>query len=361
MLQGNAQRSRVYATQSADAPPRQLLWQVEKLFRLKFSESYVTRMPEAVIYGELSTGHSFTPPLISGDTIFFSIYQGDSYFYAVDAVTGKQIVTLKFKNNALSLTAAIGPVAYFGTATGIVNAYDASTQKLKWSFEAKDTSFNGADPAIVDDVLYISGYGSGIYALTADKGTLLWQFKFDKPLYGPAIQGDDVIVRSEKTLIALNKKTGAKKWESNIGRLFLGPSILGDQIFVRHFDGEIRAYALRDGALRWQLKKNGGAVTNLVLFNDVVIYGEEYGNLVALDARTGLEKWRFKTRKRCRNPIVAGTTVYSRCDDHYLYALDAESGVLNWSFDSRASGSTPMIAGGIIYSLSSNGVLQAFR
>ena len=91
----------------------------------------------------------------------------------------------------------------------------------------------------------------------------------------------------------------------------------------------------------------------------VSIYqGDSY--FYAVDA-TGSEEWRFKTKKRCRNPLVAESTVYTRCDDHYLYALDAESGVLRWSIDTRAIGSTPMIAGGIMYSLSSDGVLQAFR
>ncbi|HEX7227198.1 MAG TPA: hypothetical protein VF353_05425, partial [Candidatus Binatia bacterium] len=73
MMQGDAQRSRVFATQSADRPSR-LLWQVEKLFRIRYSNSFSDRIGSAVLFGELSTGHDFTPPLISGDTIFFATY-----------------------------------------------------------------------------------------------------------------------------------------------------------------------------------------------------------------------------------------------------------------------------------------------
>jgi eukaryotic-like serine/threonine-protein kinase len=360
MMQGDAQRSRVFATKSADRPSR-LLWQVEKLFRIRYSQSFSDRIGSAILVGELGTGHDFTPPLISGDTIFFATYQDDAHFYVMDAATGKQIIMLKFANNAVSYPSALGPVAFFGTSKGRVNAYDASIQKLKWSFELKDSYFGGAEPVIVDDVIYLCGYKAGVLALTADKGELLWRFKFDKGLAGPAIQGEDVILLTEKSLIALDKKTGVKKWESTIGRDFFGPSILDDQIFVRHKYGEVRAYALQDGALKWKAKKRGGAVGDLVLYKGLVIFGEEYKDLVALDARTGLEKWRFKTKKHCRDPLVAGSTLYARCRDHNHYALDAESGTLKWSIDSGGSGMTPMIVDGVMYSLSYNGVLQAFR
>ena len=356
MLEGNAQRSRVFATQSVDTPPQGLLWEVEKLFNLNLS---LTRRAATIFYVS-PNGHGFTPPLISGGMIFFAIHQGDSYLFVMDAATGKKIFLLKFANTGMSGPAALGSVVFFGTGKGQVNAYDASTQKLKWSFEEKDVAFTVADPVIVDGVVYVRGAGRGVYALAADTGALLWHYKIDKWVVGHAVQGEDVIVLNETSLIALDRKTGAKKWQSSVGRAFWGPSILDDQIFVRHFDGEVRAYALKDGALRWKAKKNGGTATKMALFNGLVIYGEEFGNLVALDARTGLEKWRFKTQKFCHHPLVAGSIAYARCDDN-LYALNAESGSLKWSIDTKKSGITPIIADGVMYSLHTNGLLQAFR
>jgi outer membrane protein assembly factor BamB len=93
----------------------------------------------------------------------------------------------------------------------------------------------------------------------------------------------------------------------------------------------------------------------------VVIYGEEYGSVVALDAQTGAEKWRFKTKKTCRDPLIAGATVYARCDDEYLYALNPETGALKWSSNTKARGRTPTIANGALYFLSSDGTLQAIQ
>ena len=361
LTRGDAQNSRVFATQSVDAVPHKLLWQTEKLFRVKFSESFVSHQGPMTISGELPTGHNYSLPLVSGGTIFFTAYVGDSYFYALDTATGNRFVMLKFDDNQLSTLAAIGSTAFFGTDKGSVIAYDASAKALKWSFEQKGVLFSSGHTLIDEGVVFICGFRKGVYALSAETGALLWQFKYDNYLKGIAVQGNDVVALSETKLIAIDKKTGTQKWESSVGRDFYGPALLDDQIFVRHSEGEVRAYALKDGALRWKSKKNGGAVTALVLYKGTVIYGEELGNLVALDARTGTEKWRFKTKKRCSDPLVAGTTLYARCTDHFHYALDAESGTLRWSVDTKASGRTPTVANGVMYSLSSDGLLQAFQ
>jgi outer membrane protein assembly factor BamB len=313
------------------------------------------------ITGDLPTGHNYSLPLVSGATIFFTVYVGDSYFYVLDTATGNRIVMLKFDDNRLSTLAAIGSTAFFGTEKGSVIAYDASAKALKWSFEQKDVSFSSGHPVIADGVVYICGVRNGVYALSAETGALLWQYKHDKYLSGIAVQGDNVVVLSESSLIAIDRKTGTEKWHSSVGRDFYGPQILDDQIFVRHTAGEVRAYALQDVALRWKAKRNGGTVSPFVLYKGIVIYGEELGNLVALDARTGAEKWRFKTKKPCRDPLIAGTTLYARCSDHFHYALDPETGALKWSVATKAPGSTPIIADGVMYSLSSDGLLQAFQ
>lgn len=361
MPHGDAQRSRVFATSGLSAPPSRVVWQLDNLFHLKFTEDFVLKNGPFTLRGELPTFQSLTAPIVSDGVIFFTIYVDTGYFYAVDAGTGKQIVTLKFDDTGLSAPVAMGQTAFFATRRGKLYAYDVKTRSSKWTFEQKDASFAEAEPVVDDGVIYLCSYESGVFAIAANNGALKWQFKTDRPLAGPAVQGEHVVVLSNKALIALDTKSGTKKWEQDIGRDFYGPSILGDQIFVRHIDGEVRAYGLQDGALKWKSKIEGGARTPLALYDGSVFYGEQYGNLVALDARTGLEKWRFQTKKHCSGPRVAGATVYTSCDDHYLYALDAATGALKWKAGTKGSGPTPIMANGVGYSLSSDGHLQAIQ
>ena len=355
MQQGDAQRSRVFATRSVNAPPRYVLWKVEKLFRLNTALEVITHGPIVI----MGIG-DFTVPIVSDGTLFFVVNIGHAYFYAFDAATGKQIMVQKFDNNSLSWPAAIGRTAFFGTHTNVY-AYNGATGTRAWTFEQKGAAFSGAAPVIVDEVIYLCSDESGVFALASDTGALNWTFKFNESLHGPAVQGEHVVVLSKNALIALDRKTGSKTWETDIGREFFGPTILDDQVFVEHLEGEVRAYALQDGALKWKSKKEGGALTALALFNGSVIYGEKSGNVVALDARTGLVKWRFKTSKPCNSPFVAGTTLYTRCRDRYLYALDPNTGELKWSLDTGGTGLTPVIANGVMFSINPEGALQAAR
>jgi outer membrane protein assembly factor BamB len=54
----------------------------------------------------------------------------------------------------------------------------------------------------------------------------------------------------------------------------------------------------------------------------MVYFGSGDGRLYALDARTGQEKWRFKTDGGVNSsPAVAGGVVYFGSTDGYLYAV----------------------------------------
>ena len=362
MADGNPQRSRVFATKSVDKPPQQLLWQSEKLFELKHQVPISVKAPGETIRGYIPTHHSLTFPIVSEGIIFFTLYVGNAYLYAIDANTGKRVVTLKFKDNKLSAPAVMGKVAFFGTSTNRVYAFDVSTRSYKWTYEGKG-SFSSSPPVIEDGVVYIAGSEDGIVALDADTGTLKWTIKARQVLDRPAIKGDHVIVYGVNgVLFSVNKKTGAKNWETNIGPEIIGTAILDDQVFVSDRYGEIRAYSIADGSLRWTSKKDGGAHTTLTLFKEAVIYGEEFGNIVALDARSGKQKWKFKTKEFCLGPVIAGETAYTTCADHHLYAIDPHNGQPKWAFDwKKTDGPMPAFADGVMYFLGSDGILVATK
>lgn len=361
MAEGNAQRTRVLPTESIDAPPQKLLWSSQKLFQIRETEYLTSQNGPFRLSGDFATGQYFTTPIISDGTLFVTAWVNNAYFFAIDAVTGKQLVTLQFERNEVSAPAVMGHLVFFGTQLGKLYAYDLKQRKPVWFYEQKGSSFAYTEPAIDDGVVYFCGSESGLFAFAADTGALKWTFKSDKPLYRPAIKGDDLVVVSLTGLIAFDKKTGTKKWEAKVGREYIGPAILGDQVFVSHVEGEIRAHALQDGALKWKSKKDGGARTAVAVHDGVVIYGEQYGNIVALDAATGVEKWRFKTKKPCGDPVIAGSTLYVSCKDQRLYALNPQTGESKWQFEQKKGYPTPTVANGIVYFLGNDGLLQAMQ
>ncbi|HPO13944.1 MAG TPA: PQQ-binding-like beta-propeller repeat protein [Candidatus Hydrogenedentes bacterium] len=72
--------------------------------------------------------------------------------------------------------------------------------------------------------------------------------------------------------------------------------------------------------------------------------------IMAFDAESGSEKWRFYTDGPVRfAPAVDGGLLYAGSDDGFLYCLDAASGMLQWRFkaalsDRKVLGNTRMIS-----------------
>jgi outer membrane protein assembly factor BamB len=81
----------------------------------------------------------------------------------------------------------------------------------------------------------------------------------------------------------------------------------------------------------WSLNIGSEVQSRLVRAADTLFVSTMGNDLVALDAGTGKQKWRFKTGgpifSACK---VDSGTVYFGSADHFVYALDAATGALKW-------------------------------
>jgi len=81
--------------------------------------------------------------------------------------------------------------------------------------------------------------------------------------------------------------------------------------------------------------KTGAAIWGTPAISDGTVYfGSDDHNLYAVEAQTGLLKWKFATQGlvRSRPAIIAGL-VYFTSDDGFLYAVDAQRGQRRWRMD----------------------------
>ena len=69
------------------------------------------------------------------------------------------------------------------------------------------------------------------------------------------------------------------------------------------------------------------------LKNGVVYVGSTDGNLYAIDAASGAQKWKVETKAwEVSSPAVVSGAVYFLSYDGHLYALDATTGQVKWKF-----------------------------
>ena len=156
-----------------------------------------------------------------------------------------------------------------------INTTNVNNLRVAWSWSLP-TGPNESTPIVHDGVLFVHGYGDKVYALDAASGDLLWRYARRLPRdmapslkRGMSIYGERLYVpTSDLHVVALDVKTGSVVWD--------------------------QAIAETDSSAQRRL--TGGT---LVAKGKVMVgtTGRAGGGnyVVALDAETGKEAWRFGT------------------------------------------------------------------
>lgn len=179
----------------------------------------------------------------------------------------------------------------------------------------------------------------------------------------PAISGGLVFTGGcDSMLHAVDAATGRERWRAELGSaVATGPTCFeaesppaGRQGFVGKgfealvaigtLDGEVAAFTVRDGKEVWRRRVEGESFYGSPAFaRCVLVFPGRNGGVYGLDAGTGEEKWRFRSREGfdaspavCCDP-KGGARVYATCKDGRLYVLDLAAGRELWRFEAGGS------------------------
>lgn len=164
----------------------------------------------------------------------------------------------------------------------------------------------------------------------------------------PAIEGDRVFVSDDSgRVLAINANSGETLWDSEVVRT----GKQGSRLFF------------------WKRKATEGGLTGGPgVGNGLVVVGGRNGEVVALDAESGAERWKTTvTSEVISSPLVAGGLVVVRSNDGRTFGLDASDGTRKWVFDRglpnlsvRGNGS-PVAGGELVYLGYDDGSVIALR
>ncbi len=123
------------------------------------------------------------------------------------------------------------------------------------------------------------------------------------------------------------------RWSASIGSgggYGFAPQIVSDTVYAATPSGGVAALALSNGAIRWRAdldKLTAGAGSD----GRTVAVVSETGEVIALDAAQGTERWRSQAASAVNiPPVVGGGIVAVRSSDYRVQAFDAETGKLRW-------------------------------
>ncbi|OIV40052.1 pyrrolo-quinoline quinone [Flavobacterium johnsoniae] len=347
-----------------------------------------------------TNGAIHSSPSISEKTIYFGSFDG--YYYAVNIQTGKEI--WKFKTGGEHWLGEIGlwgmkpeteymedlwdfylssPIVYqngktnlvlFGSSDGNIYAVDAKIGKEIWKFKTNGPVHG--TPVIDQNKIYIGGWDAVLYALNVENGKEIWQFATGTQMGFKGIQST-VAVADGKVLFgardphffSLDAETGKLNWKYDAENSWiLSSAVIKDNtIYVGTSDTyALLALDLKTGKEKYRLKTNGYVYSSPAIAGNTVYFGDFTGNFFALNLLSNGKEFNSVSTEN-RKQFAASTLKNDLLDFGYtaqnedLSIYDNNKKVMDQFYRLGSILSSPFISSNTIYFGSADGYLYAYN
>ncbi|WP_152039591.1 outer membrane protein assembly factor BamB family protein [Salinigranum salinum] len=336
-------------------------------------------------------GRPTTPPIVASGTVYVG---SERRFHAFGADDGSRTWEAQLPNqtgDGVARQVVAGSPAYGGDGVvvctgyesgregrgGIVHGYDAETGDRLWH-HVPDGRY-AYSVRIANGTAYLRT-STVCLALSTESGDVEWRQGGFEPLayetfnirepYGigvaPAVADGTVYVPDRNRLRALSADTGEERWRVELPYCLSGPAVVDDRVYARGYSSESRTVALtRDGEEVWRAP--GGGLAPPTATADAVFVANR--DLVALDAATGEERWRWDLRMDLVRaaPIASPETVIALGNRsaalHQRRPLLGLGGRVRWTLpDDVTAAVSPAVGAGALYAVNPlTGQLVAYR
>ncbi len=280
-------------------------------------------------------------PTFDGDRLYFSDTAGITYAYDVDGTArwihqGRApVVTAPTVSDGLVIVTNVDD---------LVIALSAETGELQWQHRAEPDLTRAAELALFaapqpvvrgDDV--ILGFSTGaIVALDRETGEPQWQRGVGEGRY-PDIVADPLIVGDEmftsgyyRPLVALNLETQGVRWRLDFGAAHPVATTEDEDgvrtLYLPASDGKLLAVAALTGEVLWTWESGtGGSLTTPIMTDAGMIVASSEGGIYLVDEKTGTERWRWREPYLLRGvsslPVVDGRQLVFVSNAGNLYSM----------------------------------------
>ncbi|HTP70277.1 MAG TPA: PQQ-binding-like beta-propeller repeat protein [Dongiaceae bacterium] len=289
------------------------------------------------------------------------IFRGDSRHSGVYSSPGApKLSGVKWKfhtaGRIISSPAIVNGTAYIGSTDTNLYAIDIATGTQKWKFATG--SWVVSSPAVANGAVYFLSYDSFFYALDAATGQLKWKFQTG---------GEKRYAGRHLHHLEPAAETMPDPWD-----FFLSsPLVSNGAVFFGSSDGNVYALGAETGAQRWRFQTGDVVHSSPALVDNTIYIGSWDSYMYGIEAATGKEKGRFRTGDDPQNhnqvgiqssPLVVDGVLYFGCRDGHAYAVDTSTGKQKWSYSTNGSwvNNSPVVQGDKVYfGTSIPGILHA--
>lgn len=208
----------------------------------------------------------------------------------------------------------------------------------KWEAEING-GFSNSSVTIYDSAVFINDLSGRIYCFSIADGKTLGQLKFKGSIFTTPIIHDSFIIfvlvnnnENTSTFIYYDFKLGKEISSVEInGRITVEMLKVNDGIILISETGHIYKYDF-SAKLIWDYETNSFVHSSSASDNIYVVFGNDDGEIICIDARNGNPVYRKKIGASflC-GAVISGNEIFIGNNGN-LYSIDLNSGRVNWSF-----------------------------
>jgi outer membrane protein assembly factor BamB len=212
---------------------------------------------------------------------------------------------------------------------------------LKWQNDVHG-SFTNSSVVVYDSLVFVSDLSGRIYCFNIVNGDNIGQLKNSGSIFStPCINKFYIIYASADDadnithLIYYDYVLGEKRYEAEAeGRCVTEIIGMTDGVIFNTEDGNTYKYDLKGGRI-WKTNTGSGIHSSPSMNDGVIIFGNDDGEIIALNPADGKLIYRNKIAKSffC-GTAVSGDFAYTGNDDGSLYAIDLKTGSIKWKYNS---------------------------
>jgi eukaryotic-like serine/threonine-protein kinase len=325
-----------FQTQGKEVPAPALIANNTAYFGSTDGNLYAVNATTGKEEWHFSTGQTILgSPILANGVLYFG--SDDSNLYAINPSSGAKL---------WSQYAGIGGEAVSVGTPAVVNGvvYATSTNNSTHSYVLAVKAQNGAQiwrqtansellssPQVSDNKVYVAAIAitkpgqsstreSHLEVFSVTDGSHAVQSvptQFATPntqtISPPTLGNGDVFIGSLSGSVSATGVNGIALWQKSLGgEVDAPPQLANGSLFVGVNVGTITGNSIValnavNGALRWQRFINNYAGSNIAVNNNTVFFGAEDGKVYALDASTGVIKWKVQDSPNFSNqPLSVG-------------------------------------------------------
>lgn len=222
-------------------------------------------------------------PIVDTDMVFFG--SGDSFIYAVHAVSGKLIWKYKTADVVHATPCIFNDNLFLGSFDGYLYSLNRHTGKLQWKFKSVGQTyfpkgeFNGSATAYNGKV-FVGARDYNFYALDANKPYCHWNKSFPKgwAITTPLISDSLLYIGTsdDRLFLCLDPETGFQKWKFDAGyNIFSAPAIKEGIVYFGTMMGHLYGLNSQTGIKTFDFTTDGYKKNKNMYFKESEAYRDD--------------------------------------------------------------------------------------